>query len=46
MRVPEDDADASQHAGVPTIYKTLFIYIYIYCIRSSRILSEVPRQRN
>jgi len=30
VRLPEDDAYASKHVGVLTIYKILYIYIYIY----------------
>ena len=26
---PEDDADASKHVGVFTIYKILLIYVYV-----------------
>jgi hypothetical protein len=29
MKLPEDVADASKHVGVFTVYKILFIYIYI-----------------
>jgi hypothetical protein len=29
IRVPEDDADASKHVAVLTVYRILFIYIYI-----------------
>jgi len=29
LRLPEDDADASKHVGVFTIYKILLIYIYV-----------------
>jgi hypothetical protein len=28
----EDDAGASKHGGVHTIYQILFIYIYIYIL--------------
>jgi hypothetical protein len=30
LRLPEDDEDASKHAGVLMIYKILILYIYIY----------------
>ena len=30
IRIPEDDADVSKHAGVLTTYIILLIYIYIY----------------
>jgi hypothetical protein len=31
-RLPEDSADALKRVGVLTIYKILFIYIYIYVV--------------
>ena len=31
-RLPEDNADASKHVAVLTIYKILFIYIYMLCV--------------
>jgi hypothetical protein len=32
IKLPEDDAVASKHVRVITIYKILFIYIYMLCI--------------
>ena len=29
IRLPEDDAGVSKHVGVLTMYKILFIYIYL-----------------
>jgi len=31
IRLPEDDTDALKHVRVLTIYKTLYIHIYICC---------------
>jgi hypothetical protein len=41
-RLPEDDADASKHVGVLTIYKTLFIYIYVVLLLFWLINWNIP----
>ena len=32
LKLTEDDADALKYVGVLTIYKILFIYVYIYVV--------------